>query len=282
MSLLACRINGMDSSRLEVTDRGCQYGDGLFETLAVRHGRPEWLAAHLQRLEAGAARLGIPVPSREQWRQDIDALLAGTDQAVLKLLLTRGSGGRGYLAPEAPTVSRIVLRYPWPAYPPEYTEQGVTVRFCDTALAHQPALAGLKHLNRLEQVLARNEWQGSEYAEGLMLDTQGFTVEGTMSNLFLIKDDRLHAPDLSACGVDGIMRQQVIILAEQLGIPLSIGHYTRQEVEAADGLFLTNSVIGIWPVRQLGDRSLTIPALTGRLRQQLDALRRSENAKPDI
>lgn len=281
MSLLGCRINGIAGAQLAATDRATHYGDGLFETLAVRDGRVEFLDAHLQRLSAGAQRLGIPMPDAELWRADIRALLVGRQQAVLKLLLSRGSGGRGYLAPDAPVVTRLVMLYPWPVHPLEHVEQGVRLRVCDTRLARQPQLAGLKHLNRLEQILARREWDEADIQEGLMLDTQDRVVEGTMSNLFWLKGDTLHTPDLSDCGVQGIMREQVMKLAPQLAMSVATGAYPLAHVQDADGVFLTNSVIGLWPVRQLESIVFSPDPRIKQLQKQLDALRR-QHAQTDL
>ncbi|MDY6980840.1 MAG: aminodeoxychorismate lyase [Pseudomonadota bacterium] len=271
--MLACRINGLDSRQLEITDRACQYGDGLFETLAVRNGQVEFLQSHLQRLAEGAASLGIPMPEAVRWRDDIRAILVGRQQAVLKLMLSRGSGGRGYLAPDDPVVSRIVMLHPWPVYPPEHVEQGVRVRFCETRLAEQPRLAGIKHLNRLEQILARREWADETIHEGLMLDTRNRVIEGTMSNLFWLKGDTLHTPDLSACGVQGIMRQEILDLAPALGLDVQIDHYSRQALDEADGLFLTNSVIGLWPVQQLEERLFDPNERIKQIQDKLDVVR---------
>lgn len=273
MSPLACRINGVDGTQNDVSDRGCQYGDGLFETIAVKQGKAEFLDEHLQRLVEGARRLAISCPSSQQWQADIDALIKGQNQAVLKLILTRGQGGRGYASPEEPEVTRIAMLYPWPRYPSQNREQGVNVRFCATPIAIQPVLAGLKHLNRLEQVLARNEWRDNSITEGLMQDIHGRVIEGTMSNLFLIKDDALHTPDLSGCGVNGIIRQQVIKLAKERQIPTVTGEYRREDVESADGLFLTNSLMGICPVRQVEGTRFDIPLIIRQLQEALDSVR---------
>lgn len=281
MSLLACRINGIDTRQLEIGDRACQYGDGLFETLAVRHGQVEFLEAHLARLAQGAQQLGIPMPDDTRWREDIRAVITGRDRAVLKLMLSRGAGGRGYLPPADPAVSRIVMLHPWPVHPIEYVEEGIRVRICQTRLARQPLLAGLKHLNRLEQVLARQEWRDEAIQEGLMLDTADHVVEGTMSNLFWLKGDVLHTPDLSACGVQGIMRQQVIDLASTLGLSVQSEEYSVSTLDEVDGLFLTNSVIGLWPVRQLEERTLTVDPRIMTIRKTLDAVRQ-QHAESDI
>ncbi|MFO8025383.1 aminodeoxychorismate lyase [Thiohalophilus sp.] len=271
--MLACRINGIDGRQIDISDRACQYGDGLFETLAVRNGQVEFLEAHLQRLAKGAASLGIPMPDAGLWRADIRTLLVGRQQGVLKLMLSRGPGGRGYLAPDDPVTSRIVMLHPWPVHPPEYVEQGVRVRLCQMRLAVQPQLAGIKHLNRLEQILARREWADPAIQEGVMFDNRDRVIEGTMSNLFWVKGSTLHTPDLSACGVQGIMRQQIINLAPALGLDVQIDHYSRQALDEADGLFLTNSVIGLWPVQQLEERLFDPLPRIKQIQDKLDAVR---------
>lgn len=281
MSLLACRINGIATEQLAVADRACQYGDGLFETLAVRKGKVEFLAEHLQRLAEGAGRLNIPMPDEARWRSDIAGVLVGRQQAVLKLVLSRGMGGRGYQAPAEPSATRMVMLSPWPVYPPEYAERGVRVRLCETRLARQPQLAGLKHLNRLEQILARNEWNNDDIQEGLMRDTDDNLIEGTMSNLFVLKGDALQTPDLSGCGVQGIMRQQVIELAPELGLSVDYTDLQTDALYDADALFLTNSLIGIWPISQLEDKQFEPNRRIKQLQERLDALR-WQHAQSDI
>ena len=162
---------------------------------------------------------------------------------------------------------------PWPAHPFEFSEQGIQARFCDTRLAVQPKLAGIKHLNRLEQVLARNEWGEDDIQEGIMRDSRDNLIEGTMSNLFILNGDTLHTPDLSECGVQGIMRKQVMDLAAELGFSVNCTDYRRDVLEQADGLFFTNSIIGIWPVRQLGDLEFDSNRQIKRIQKHLDALR---------
>ncbi|HKJ75680.1 MAG TPA: aminotransferase class IV, partial [Gammaproteobacteria bacterium] len=138
-------VDGKESDRLDVRDRGLQYGDGLFETLAVRDGRPRRWSAHLERLEVGCQRLGIPVPDQDVLGRDAERCCAGHVRAVLKLLVTRGSGGRGYRPPAEPRPRRILMTSPWPEYPDDHWAEGVRLRYCDTPLGVSPALAGLKH-----------------------------------------------------------------------------------------------------------------------------------------
>ena len=160
-------INGERKKHIEVTDRGFQYGDGLFETIEVCNGQTVFLDRHLDRLKAGCDRLHIPFPNREVLCFEAATLVQQSisqqsgyqysNKAVLKLIVTRGSGGRGYCPPDLIQPTRVLSLHPFPDYPSTYQEQGIISRFCDTRLGLNPALAGIKHLNRLEQIMARSE-----------------------------------------------------------------------------------------------------------------------------
>lgn len=252
-------INGLPATQIEASDRGLQYGDGLFETIAVVGGVPQHLERHLQRLENGCQRLSIPVPDHALLHAEIGQLLEQNSNSpcVLKLMVTRGSGGRGYRPPAEIKPTRILSISPWPDYPD--VAQGVQLRLCKTRLGLNPALAGIKHLNRLEQVMARNEWSDPEVAEGIMMDGEGHLIEGTISNLFLVIDGRLHTPDLSSCGVNGIMRSLVIDQQKKAGKEVVIRSIHQSELSQADELFCTNSLIGIWPVRQIDNMQFDAP-----------------------
>lgn len=259
-------LNGSSASHLSLADRAIHYGDGLFETLAIRHGRFEFWQRHMARLERGCARLGIAMPEHALLLREARALATGTD-GVLKIIISRGEGGRGYRPPsnaEAET-TRLLALYPLPHYPPEYAEKGVAMRYCATPVSLNPALAGLKHLNRLEQVLARAEWSDAAIAEGVMCNLHDQVVEGTMSNLFFVSGGTLHTPDLSNNGVAGIIREVIMDLAADLNIPLRCGGYPRSEFESADEMFITNSIIGLWPVRQIESRAYGVGPVTVRL-----------------
>ena len=247
-------INGKPSELLPALDRGLQFGDGLFETLAVKDGRPCLWDAHLARLRLGCERLGIPMPDPESLRAEAESLVAGHARAVLKLMLTRGCGGRGYRPPDDPQPNRVMLLAEWPDYPAEWQSTGVKIRLCRTRLGLNPDLAGIKHLNRLEQVLARSEWDDPAIAEGLLCDLDGRVIEGTASNLFLQRDGRLLTPRLDRCGVAGVMRARVMQLAESMGQPVLEQDLGLVDLERAEALYLSNSLIGIWQVRQFAER----------------------------
>lgn len=252
-------INGRESDTLPATDRGLLYGDGLFETVRIRESRPLLWSAHLQRLERDAARLGIPCPlSRidEESRQVLQGM-ADTDRSegILKIILTRGSGGRGYTPPDPVQARRIIQWHDLPGGMMERTTHGIRVRICDHPLSENPRLAGIKHLNRLDQVLASAELSG-DFDEGLMCDQEGRIIEGCKSNLFLVRDRQLHTPSLERAGVAGVMRAWLLEQARTLpDVEVQApGTFLRSALHEADELFVCNSVIGLWPLRELQDR----------------------------
>ncbi|MEO7558234.1 MAG: aminodeoxychorismate lyase [Gammaproteobacteria bacterium] len=260
-------INGQQSAQISSEDRGLLYGDGLFETIAVRAGSPQLWDRHMQRLSLGCARLGIALPDLINLRKEAHAVCHDAEQAVLKIIVTRGSGARGYRCRDSERPTRILALQAWPDYPADFTEQGVAVRVCATRLGSNPLLAGLKHLNRLEQVLARNEWDDPAVPEGLMLDSAGQVVEGTMSNVFLVRGGMLQTPDLSQCGVAGIMRGRILEMAADMGLTTGIIQLDLKDIMEAQEIFLCNSLIGLWPVREVA----RIPIPRGPVTQRIAA-----------
>lgn len=258
-------INGAESDVILATDRGLHYGDGLFETITIQNGKPSYLDQHLARLQKGIRRLGITGVENTAIKDDLAKICAEYDQAMVKVIVTRGSGHRGYRPPVKQNPTRIVSIYPFPEFPDYFLQQGVKLVVCKTPIGTNPVLAGIKHLNRLEQVMARSEWQDPEIAEGIMLDLNQHVIEGTMSNIFFVRDGTLHTPALDQCGVAGIMRDNVISTANTLGLPLAVAQYSLQDFYNADEVFITNSIIGIWPVRQIEQMKFKI----GQISQQL-------------
>lgn len=267
---MRCYVDGEPASSVPLDDRGVQYGDGLFETLAVKSGEVQYLERHLERLSDSCKRMGFPSVDWQGLREELVALVGGEESGVLKLIFTRGGSQRGYACDDEIPVRRILCFSRHPQYPGEPAIHGVRTRLCHMQLAIQPQLAGMKHLNRLEQVLARREWQDDTIREGLLFDTQERIIEGTMSNLFLVIDGVLKTPQLDSCGVAGVMRSIIIDLAKAAGIPLEISVLSRQDMQQADELFVCNSLIGIWPVvrvEDLGD--YPVGAITRRLQTLL-------------
>ena len=262
-------INGEQKDTISVFDRGLHYGDGVFESMAIQNGKVRLWDEHWNRLAEGCKRLAIDLPEQNKIEKEINSVCRDEVQAVIKLIVTRGEGLRGYRFPEKQNVTHIVLKYPWTTYPVEYTSKGVAVRYCDTVLSENKRLAGIKHLNRLEQVLARNEWDTNECQEGLMLTPQGNVVDGTMSNIFAVKDNIIFTPDLSLSGVSGVMRNAIINLAKNLGFAVQVKNITAPELEDMDEVFLTNSLFGLWPVRLINDTSFSIGNVTKALQIEM-------------
>jgi len=268
---MPCWVNGVPAERVSVRDRGLAYGDGLFETISVRHGQPRLLARHLSRLKDGCQRLTIAVDTKKL-HEEISAFAAQVVDGVAKLIVTRGDGLRGYALPQHPQPVRILLGAARPSYPVANGEQGISLFPCATRLAEQPLLAGIKHLNRLEQVLARAEWESPQYAEGLVQDQSGRVVEGVFSNLFLVRGGLLLTPSLERCGVAGVMREEIIERAAHLGIQFAIRDVDYAELVTADEVFVCNSLYGIWPVCGLAEHIWPIGQLTRQLQINLQDL----------
>ncbi|GAB4264962.1 MAG: aminodeoxychorismate lyase [Methylomicrobium sp.] len=255
-------INGLAGQNIDVSDRGLQYGDGLFETIEVSDGQLVFFDRHLRRLEAGCKRLSIPFPGSDVIVSEAASLAREQAKAVLKIILTRGHGGRGYRQPDVVIPSRIVSLHPYPDYPQALYSEGVRVRICETRLGLNPALAGIKHLNRLEQVLARAEWSDAAIHEGLMLDVDGHVIEGTMTNLFYVSKGRLYTSPVQRAGIAGIIREILIELAESNDLEVNEQFFRLDELLKADEVFVCNSVIGLWPVAMIDQKKFAVGPMT--------------------
>lgn len=261
-------VNGRPVDQVSALDRGFTLGDGLFETIAVRAGRMPLWQEHGDRLATGCRRLGLPVPDMHQLAQEMEQCRNGEPDGTLRLTLTRGPGMRGYAVPSTIRPTRAVA---WFSGLPSFPRNALNLRWCKTRLAENPLLAGLKHLNRLEQVLARSEWDDADIDEGMMRSVSGDVIECTSANLFLVTNGTLRTPDLSACGVAGVVRRRVLELAESLSLPLSITRLGPDDPLAADELFVTNASRGIAPVARLDEHRWPVPGpVTARLQEAFE------------
>lgn len=253
-------VNGQPGAFIDITDRGFQYGDGLFETLSVLGGIPLYYSRHIARLKRGCQRLAIPFTRFKALEQEVSSLCRESERAVIKIQISRGAGkkNRGFKSTESMQPTRVVSLSPYPIYPESFKSEGVQTRVCHTRLGINPALAGIKHSNRLEQIIARAEWENAEIWEGILLDADNFVVEGTMTNIFLAAGNTLYTPTIDRCGVAGIMRDLVIELAQRNDVDLVEGRITLGRLLDADELFLTNSIVEIWPVKQMDDRVYSV------------------------
>jgi 4-amino-4-deoxychorismate lyase len=250
---------------LDVMDRGLNYGDGLFETTLIHDGAIRFIDSHLARLREGCERLRISCPDRVLL-EEIVRIASTTQEGILKIVLTRGSTGRGYRPDPSTESTRILSLHPMPS---PNAISGLRLRWCQMRLSRNERLAGLKHLNRLEQVLAQSEWQPQEADEGLMMDTAGEVVCVTAANLFVVREGVLITPDLRYCGVEGVMRAQVLRAAEALHLSVSVEPIWPDDLTHSSELFITNAVRGIRSAASLSDIEWTSTAVADRLRTWL-------------
>lgn len=262
-------VNGLPADSVSVLDRGLRYGDGCFETMAVYAGKIPLWNRHYNRLHNACVRLKIePNFDRESLEKELANIISDTDRAIVRLTVTRGQDATGYQFDPHQTPTRIISLLPRKDTPRSYEKTGVEVCICNTRLSRNPALAGIKHLNRLEQVLARSEWS-DEYAEGLLCDDVGNVIEGTITNLFIVENGALYTPELTECGVAGVMRAEVLACAQNIGIAAKEVAIDRARLLSSNECFLTNAVIGIWPIKQIDGKNFAVGSVTRTLQEEL-------------
>ncbi|MFA6037039.1 MAG: aminodeoxychorismate lyase [Legionellales bacterium] len=250
---------------LPITCRALHYGDGLFETIALKHGVMLFWQEHYQRLILGCQRLKFPIPNEALLLQEIDAVKKNQTRAIIKIILTRNAQERGYRIPEKNVTHQIVHAYPFIDYPKTHYQKGVRVIFCKTQVSENSALAGIKHLNRLDNVLASSEWTDDAISEGLMSDANQHIIQGTKSNVFYVRNQVLYTPDLNRAGILGIMRAQILDWAQQKKIPIKIAAITHEDLLSADEIFICNSIFGIWPVSDIEGHTFPVGEYTQQL-----------------
>lgn len=247
MSLRAL-VNGQNDTRVSALDRGLMYGDGLFETILFVAGHAPLWSRHMHRLSEGCERLGLPAPDNTLLLHETEAVIDGTPpRAVVRITITRGVGTRGYAPSDHPQVTRIVAAFEPPFIDADWYARGIRVRFADLRLSAQPRLAGIKHLNRLEQVLACAEWNDPRIVEALLFDEQDRLISAIAANVFVAVPGSLATPALDRCGVTGVARAEVLARFPQT----QVRDIDRDELMQSDEIFLSSSVRGILPVREL-------------------------------
>lgn len=262
-------VNGELADSISVYDRGLQYGDGLFETIAVSNGRPLLLEKHLSRLHKSTQYLKFSTQDFDTIKQELLEFSQDIQKGIVKIILTRGAGGRGYALPDEPSANRILIKYPWPDYPNSIISQGAKLRVCDLKLSKQSAFVTSKHLNRLEQILARSEWSDEDIFEGILLNEDDKIIECTMSNVFFIKGKHLITPELNESGVKGILREVILENAELLGYEMIVSSIYLDDLNSKDECFITNSIIGVCPVNTIGDVSYSMISQSQKIREYL-------------
>ncbi len=266
-------LNGTFAGAICTDDRAVQYGDGLFETIAIRQGRARYWKLHMARLAEGCRRLSLAAPAAAALERDLERALSHTAVdtafATAKIIVTAGAGPRGYARADATPITTLVRIFPNRPLDKSLYANGIVVRLCDTPVATQPRTAGIKTLNRLDQVLARSEWRDPAIFEGLMCDVDERVVCGTMSNLFAVRDSQLVTPALTRAGVAGIMRRRILDILTDNGIDCDERDMTREELDDIQELFICNSQFGVLPVRQCGERVLGSGGVTRSVMRML-------------
>jgi 4-amino-4-deoxychorismate lyase len=249
-------VNGQAADRIDALDRGLAYGDGVFRTLRTQSGQPLWWRDHYAKLAADCAALSLDCPDETVLQTEVCKVAEARD-GVVKIMVTRGAGARGYAPPRGQPITRIVLSAPLPAHGRADAPEAIVARWCSLRLGRQPRLAGVKHLNRLENVLARAEWDDPGIFEGILCDDAGMVVGGVMSNLFWASDGVLFTPDVSLCGVAGVARTRLLRAVQRRGIPIRIDRVPPAAILAADEVMICNSVLGVRRVTRLDDMTWT-------------------------
>lgn len=258
---------------VDAWDRGVQFGDGLFETILVLDGNLVHFSEHMARLKHGLNVLKIELDMTEfdgQLQKALNDLLEGSglSSGVLKVIITRGDSARGYASPKNIKNNVTFFLSDLPNFHSDIYTKGVKLKHCETQCGIQPQLSGLKHLNRLENVLAKQEMD--DEFEGLMSNFFGFVIEGTMSNVFFEKEGMLFTPNLNISGVKGVMRSLVMQVCQQQSIACQELDIKQADITAFDAAFICNSVMGVIPVISIGQQMLQISQVTKLLQKELN------------
>lgn len=246
-------INGQLAESVPLSDRSFQYGDGCFTTILTKNGKPDLWPYHLDRMQQTLARLEIEQPDWQLVYQWVTDIAFSKPLAGIKIHISRGLGGRGY-SPEGLHQTQVTIsRFDYPAHYPDWQQNGVSLAVCKTKLGLNPLLAGMKHNNRLEQVLIKAELNSLDAQDGVVLDIQGHVIETSMANIFWVSGSTLYTPKLTMSGVAGVMRRHIIDIAKDHSISVIEDEFELTDVMTADEIFICNSLLGIAPVTHLAN-----------------------------
>ncbi|KJY83463.1 4-amino-4-deoxychorismate lyase [Vibrio galatheae] len=264
-------VNGVRSDSISLTDRSFQYGDGCFTTMLTRHGQISYWDLHIQRMNACLDAIHIPRPNWDTNKVWLTEMALSDDKAGLKLHISRGEGGRGYSPTQVTSPNVTISAFHYPAHYEQWRQQGVELGICQLRLGHNPLLAGHKHNNRLEQVLLKAGLEQQSFDDGIALDIDGYVIETTMANLFWRKEDTLFTPLIDRAGVSGVMRRVILEWASKQNIAVQIGRFKLPDLLDADEVFISNSILGVTPVRSIESKSFDIGITTKRIQEMIDS-----------
>ncbi len=262
-------VNGIPQTHVSLGDRSFQYGDGCFTTILTKNGKLVYWAEHVERMDACLKTLKIPSPNWQVVSEWASQAALNDEYAGVKIHISRGNGGRGYSPNGIDGPSVTVSNFSFPGHYSQWRESGVSLGVCETQLGIQPLLAGHKHNNRLEQVLAKAELEGTEFADAVTLNVQNHVIETTMANLFWVNDYNVYTPDLSLSGVAGVMRRKVLEYLLANNFEVEVGAYPLSDMLEADEVWLCNSLLGVAPVRSITAPNQKIEFPIGKLTKRL-------------
>jgi len=241
------------------SDRAFNYGDGVFTTLLINEHKVELLPYHISRLEhdAAAIKLNIDIYALEAAiAEQVKAIESASSENaspkyVLKVHVSGGQAGRGYARSEDSEALIRFSQHPYPVHYDSLANEGVAVICAQTRLAIQPLLAGVKHMNRLEQVLVKHEVDDAGANDAIVCDTQDNIIEASAGNVFFYLNEQWYTPSLKGSGVNGVVRQCLIDSLLDDNCALNVGEYDPSYLRNASAVVITNALMGVMPVRQI-------------------------------
>ncbi|KZN68703.1 aminodeoxychorismate lyase [Pseudoalteromonas luteoviolacea] len=246
-------------------DRGLNYGDGFFTTVKIDSGALALWDYHLIRLQECEQRLGFPALDYKRLTSQCQEAVKQCQSGFLKVLITRGCGGRGYGVPEKPTPKIIITQGDLPSHYEDWKKNGVSLGYSDIQLGHQPLFAGLKTLNRLEQVMIKQAAQNSLFDDVLVEDIAGNIIESSASNILVVKNGSVFTPKLDMCGISGVYLRYMCSQVE-----VTERRIQRQDLVHADAIYICNSLMGLVPVKSL-DKQIFDVQTALQLKEEIEA-----------
>ena len=264
-------VNGEWSSVISIADRSFQYGDGCFTTMLTQKDRIVHWIAHMERMNSCLDVLHIPRPDWEQVEEWLEQVNTGEDKGGLKLLITRGEGGRGYSPSQVGKPNIVISRFEFPLHYHNWVQVGIELGVCQTPLGHNPLLAGHKHNNRLEQVLLKSEMERQAKVDGIAFDIDGYVIETTMANIFWFTDNTLYTPLLDRAGVNGVIRRKILEWALKENITVHTDRFRLDALLCAEEIFICNSILGVAPVHTIESNSYKIGMFTRHIQEMFQS-----------
>ncbi|QOL24809.1 aminodeoxychorismate lyase [Thalassotalea sp. LPB0316] len=252
--MLFCSINGQPTHQLPISDRTIHYGDGIFTTAKIGNGQIVWLEQHLERLKQASKVLAIEGVDWQALKSEMITIAKDYSIAVLKVIISAGHDSKAYARADNCRANTIILVNAFPMHYEKWQQRGIRLGIAETRLGINSTLAGIKHLNRLEQVLLKNEHQQRDFDYLIALNEVGHVIESTSSNLFVLIGKTWHTPKLSQSGVDGLARQKLISAFDKI----VVGTVSVEDLHEAKAMLLTNCLMPAIPVVQFQDVLLPI------------------------